>query len=163
MLISFIVEIFMVLRLLWENVPLSSKTCFAFIFITVICETCHKHWHAPSLIKIQSCCHITILKINHFCVGCKAKWHVGITLSSLCLAVCLSGSYTFFAVTHRAIFRRLHMHSFECCHSGLIISRHYNKFLAGCLNPKKGVYKKCLHIPAFSIQYPVLLCVLVCM
>ena len=46
-----------------------------------------------------------------FCVACEAWRHKGITLSFVCLSVRLSVCHT-----RRAMFRRRHMHSSECCH-----------------------------------------------
>ena len=51
-----------------------------------------------------------------FCVAFEVNRHIGITLSGVCLSVCLSGSHTFLVVTHSSMFRRRHMHSSECCH-----------------------------------------------
>ena len=65
---------------------------------------------APHLVLIQS--------YNPFCVACKAKRHIGITLFGLCLCVRLL--VTLFG-SHASLFLRRHMHFLKCCHSGWTI------------------------------------------
>ena len=47
--------------------------------------------------------------LSSFCVPCKAKRHIGITLSSVCLCVFLSSRHTtFFVVTHSYVSQATH-------------------------------------------------------
>ena len=55
------------------------------------------------------CCH-------YFCVALDAYQHIGITLSHVCLSVCLSVLHSHFLGSRAYLFCRWHMHSLECHH-----------------------------------------------
>ena len=74
---------------------------------------------ASSCERSLYCFNLLDFKLQGFCVTCKAKWHIGITLSGICQSVSpFFGSHTFLGNHTLLVFCRGHMHSLECCQSG---------------------------------------------